>query len=156
MRKKYQKYEINMFLEMRKWNEMFHEILLGRLQVFTKTGRRQLEDCPEASFAVASWHLVDICTRLILKLGFIFQIYSTPNLKLWGQHCILYKRRRAAIALWGKLKKWDKNSQQTIYFSMDFNQFYKVSCGIWRWRHVSSYQVLCKRFNCVSLCTLTQ
>ena len=49
MRKKYQEYEINMFLEMRKRNEMFHEILLGRLQVFTKTGRRQLEDCPEAS-----------------------------------------------------------------------------------------------------------
>ena len=34
---------------MRKRNEMFHEILLGWLQVFTKTGRRQLEDCPEAS-----------------------------------------------------------------------------------------------------------
>ena len=31
------------------WVGLFHEILLGRLQVFTKTGRRQLEDCPEAS-----------------------------------------------------------------------------------------------------------
>ena len=76
---------------MRKWNEMFHEILLGRLQVFTKTGRRQLEDCPEASFAVASWHLVDICTRLISKLRFFsLQIYSTPNLNLYGANIVFF------------------------------------------------------------------